>query len=179
MALISCPACSKPVSEQAPTCPTCGHPIGVALAVHAQQSSAGHPLQSTGSFPIGRVLSWATSILVVLSCCLLTSCLLFTVPGKVVLHAVGASLGLVSEESPLPVILEHKLKKGPNWEMLHLDIQNTGAPGDITFFATQGEKRVTNRINMARGQRQNVVLELVGFKAEPFNFGARPTQKTN
>ena len=27
MPLINCPACSKSVSDQAPTCPNCGHPI--------------------------------------------------------------------------------------------------------------------------------------------------------
>jgi predicted amidophosphoribosyltransferase len=27
MVLISCPACSRQVSEAAPTCPNCGHPI--------------------------------------------------------------------------------------------------------------------------------------------------------
>jgi predicted amidophosphoribosyltransferase len=29
MALIPCPACGRQVSEAAPTCPGCGHPIAV------------------------------------------------------------------------------------------------------------------------------------------------------
>ena len=29
MALISCPVCSHRVSEAAPTCPSCGHPIAL------------------------------------------------------------------------------------------------------------------------------------------------------
>lgn len=32
MALIACPACSRQISEAAPTCPGCGHPIATPYA---------------------------------------------------------------------------------------------------------------------------------------------------
>ncbi|WP_088252597.1 zinc ribbon domain-containing protein [Fimbriiglobus ruber] len=45
MALISCPACGKQVSEQAPTCPQCGQPIAATAAppqkIVVEQPSSG------------------------------------------------------------------------------------------------------------------------------------------
>lgn len=35
MALIPCPACERQISEMAPVCPGCGHPIAAALPVAA------------------------------------------------------------------------------------------------------------------------------------------------
>lgn len=51
MALINCPECNAQVSSQAPTCPTCGHPINTALVQQKSQAVAPAPQPS----PMGNM----------------------------------------------------------------------------------------------------------------------------
>ncbi len=63
MPLITCPACQKEVSSQAPTCPQCGHPI--AAPTSGRNTSEG--LWARLNKPlVPKKLSWPTALLVFL-----------------------------------------------------------------------------------------------------------------
>ena len=49
MALIKCPECEGQVSSQAPSCPTCGHPINTAMVQQQPQQMTQHQSSSTPS----------------------------------------------------------------------------------------------------------------------------------
>ena len=49
MALIKCPECEGQVSSQAPSCPTCGHPINTAMVQQEPQQMTQHQSSSAPS----------------------------------------------------------------------------------------------------------------------------------
>lgn len=67
MALISCPACTKQVSEQAPTCPNCGHPKpgATSLEPHDQKAPDKGNAQAIIEVIIGTMLFLTSLFLVV------------------------------------------------------------------------------------------------------------------
>lgn len=48
MALINCPECASQVSSQAPSCPSCGHPINTALTQQKPQAMSTHHAPAPG-----------------------------------------------------------------------------------------------------------------------------------
>ena len=56
MALIKCPECGKQVSDQAPTCPSCGSPINT--AIRCPKCSSANTKVITGASKAVSVALW-------------------------------------------------------------------------------------------------------------------------
>ena len=63
MALINCPECGAQVSSQAPTCPSCGHPINTALTQQKSQAVAQQvaPVNNMSAQDIGQAVAEANN----------------------------------------------------------------------------------------------------------------------
>jgi zinc-ribbon domain len=168
MALILCPACGKQVSEQAPTCPQCGQPIAAPTAPPTPQKIVVEQPKSGGSGVLKRILLWMTPVLLIL---LFLSCPLGRAGVWVVFETLFALTHLGDPKLPEPVIVDHKTESKLLADTeLQVSVQNTGPPGQVTVFATQGNKQVRQKVFLNEGERRVVVLQLTGFKSEPFQF---------
>lgn len=56
MAMIACPECKQPVSDQAPTCPNCGTPIAMRGSYAPPAAIPPPPPKKTGCFKIGCIV---------------------------------------------------------------------------------------------------------------------------
>ena len=58
MALINCPECSSQVSEKAPSCPNCGHPINTAMVQQQPSAVAQHqPMSQQAARDMGQAMA--------------------------------------------------------------------------------------------------------------------------
>ena len=56
MALIKCPSCGKEISDQAKSCPQCGHPISAVTVELTSKKWKKYKLNAIGAFCIGLFL---------------------------------------------------------------------------------------------------------------------------
>lgn len=81
MAMIPCPECQRQVSDQAPSCPGCGHPLKAARSVDAQPVGRAGGIAQTVAPVVGKVASTYLIVLGVVAAVLFLG--FFLLMGKV------------------------------------------------------------------------------------------------
>jgi len=95
--------------------------------------------------------------------------LFFTVPGRIVLDAVGVATGLTSLPLPQPHVMDFRIEAPSEYpyEVLYLNIENRGASGEVIAVAQQGTRQAKNKVYILEGDCRELKVELVGFTKEP------------
>ena len=77
---------------------------------------------------------------------------------------------------PVPVLVDRKtdcpLFFGDG--TLHATVRDTGAPGYVTVWAQQGNRKVSRETYLDEGETREVVVPLTGFSSGQYELNVRP-----